>query len=412
MRTLLIAGVVSIVFCSGLASGQSLEEKFETLRKEFEDHKKETAASKSLLEKSGVTIKFSGRLFLDWGFFNLDSDQKKDTAFDGTEDGTEFRAVRIAASGKIHDDIDYKIQTDMVGQDIDFKDVWIAYRGLPKGLKLKVGHHKEPFSLEQLNSARFLNFMERSVMDALVPGRNTGFSVSGTCADEMINWAAGVFRDVSDSGSGQDNGKLSVTARVSASPVYDDDGRTVVHVGGAASFRNPNDSGKAFATEPEAHLADDFVDTGALNADEITLLGAEAAVVLGSFSAQAEYVYADVDLATGSDPSFMGYYGQVSYFLTGETKNYSRSKGTFGRVKPINNIFEGDCGCGAWELVGRVSNLDLTDSGVSGGELMNYGAGVNWYWNPNARVMCNYIVADLDGFGPADIFQMRFQIDF
>ena len=44
--------------------------------------------------------------------------------------------------------------------------------------------------------------------------------------------------------------------------------------------------------------------------------------------------------------------------------------------------------------------------------------GVNWYLNPNTRVMLNYVKADPtldsdgDSDGDADLFGMRFQIDF
>lgn len=413
MRACVLVGVVSVLLLSGSAEAQTLEERFDALQKEFHEFKKQEtkASSKSTLEKMNVSLSISGRLFSDWAFFDLD--KNLDSTFD-EEDGTEFRAVRIAASGTIDENFEFKVQTDFVGQDVDFKDVWIGVKGLPQRMKVRVGHLKEPFSLDQLTSARFMTFMERSVMDTLVPGRNTGLLVSGVCPEECITWAAGVFRDVGDSGAGSDNGKLSLTGRVTASPVYQDKGHTVVHVGLAYSHRNPNDTGKKFAAEPEAHITSDWVDTGLIMADRISLAGAEAAVVLGPFSAQAEYVYADVTRSGASDAKLMGYYGEISYFLTGERRNYSRKKGAFGRVKPKNNVFGGDeeCGCGAWQLAARISNIDLQDSGVTGGELNNIAVGLNWYLNPNTRVMCNYINADLDDVGRGDIFQMRFQVDF
>ena len=63
--------------------------------------------------------------------------------------------------------------------------------------------------------------------------------------------------------------------------------------------------------------------------------------------------------------------------------------------------------------------LDLSDDDVRGGEQDILGAGINWYLNPNLRMMFNYLrVLDVrnsaegfDGENP-DIFQVRAQLDF
>jgi phosphate-selective porin OprO/OprP len=103
----------------------------------------------------------------------------------------------------------------------------------------------------------------------------------------------------------------------------------------------------------------------------------------------------------------------VSYFLTGEHRSYSKNKGAFDRVKPKQNFgLDKEKGWGAWEIAGRYSYLDLSDGGISGGELDDFTLGVNWYLYPNVRIMGNYIFADLDDVGETSIFQMRFQVDW
>src|SRR6185295_7409221 len=112
--------------------------------------------------------------------------------------------------------------------------------------------------------------------------------------------------------------------------------------------------------------------------ETLDLMGLEAAVVLGPFSLTGEYSLASIDGDTGSpnDPNFSGYYLQASYFLTGESRGYKKAQGCFG----------------AWELAARISSLDLTDDGIDGGQLDDLSLGVNWYLNPNTRVMLDYIV--------------------
>lgn len=80
-------------------------------------------------------------------------------------------------------------------------------------------------------------------------------------------------------------------------------------------------------------------------------------------------------------------------------------------MKPKRNFLK-EGGLGAWEVAARFSHLDLNDEGIIGGRLNNVTVGLNWYLNPNMRVMWNFVYADRDDVGDASIFQMRAQIDF
>lgn len=94
--------------------------------------------------------------------------------------------------------------------------------------------------------------------------------------------------------------------------------------------------------------------------------------------------------------------------MTGEHRRYSRSSGTFSFVRPQNNFGIGS-GWGAWEVAARYSRLDLDDRNIKGGKLDNITVGLNWHLNPNTRVMWNYVNADRDNIGKADIYMMRLQ---
>ena len=69
-------------------------------------------------------------------------------------------------------------------------------------------------------------------------------------------------------------------------------------------------------------------------------------------------------------------------------------------------------GPGAWEVKARYSGLDLNDSNINGGELNNITTGLNWYLNPNTKIMWDYVHADKDDVGQADMLMMRLQFDF
>ena len=114
-----------------------------------------------------------------------------------------------------------------------------------------------------------------------------------------------------------------------------------------------------------------MVDTGNLpgDVDYFTLFGGELAGVYGPFSAQGEYLRADVDRDTGGDLGFDGYYGYVSWFLTGESRNYRPDRGVFDILQPHKPFSLKSGAWGAWELAVRYSGLDLSDETVGGGEI-------------------------------------------
>ncbi len=353
-------------------------------------------------------LKIGGRLQTDWLFSSEDDAIKSDIG--EQEDGVEVRRARLYFSGLIYDNVEYKLQLDFAEGDADLKDAYLGLTDFPLG-KLRMGHFKEPFSLEELTSSKYITFLERALPNIFAPGRNTGFMLHNTCPDERMTTALGVFRDTDDYGEDVDDGGYNITGRITALPIYEDKGAQLLHLGAAYSYRNPDDSIQ-YRQRPEAHLTDRFVDTGSFAGDQVDLVGLEAAWVNGPLSLQGEYMMADVDrLGGGSDVEFDGYYVQASYFLTCEHRSYKTSEGAFGRVKPKKN-YSAAGGSGAWEVKARYSGLDLSDRDITGGELDNISAGLNWYLNPNTRIMWDYVHADKDNVGEADMLMMRLQFDF
>ncbi len=360
-------------------------------------------------EDKAFSFKLGGRIMNDWAFMSED-DEVKAAVGELQDATTEFRRARLYISGTIYDKIIFKAQYDFAGGDADFKDVYLGLKKLPAVGTLKVGHFKEPFGLEELTSSKYITFMERSLPIVFTPSRNTGIGVNNTALNKRLTWSAGAFLDTNDYGdeAGAENSE-AVTARITGLPWYrGKDG--LLHLGLSYSYRDAKDDAVRFRERPEAHLAPRFVDTGDINADSENRFGIEAALVHGPLSIQGEYMGTQVDALSGPDPEFSGYYAYVSYFLTGEHRAYKNSTGAFDRVKPKTNFGKG--GIGAWEVALRYSQLDLNDDPITGGELKDITLGVNWYLNPNVRAMLNYVGADLDTVGDADILQLRFQIDF
>ncbi len=410
---------------------------------------KDAAAKKKAAGKPSVT--FGGRIYADWYLYNQDAGSMAQIG--DQQDGFRFDTVRIFAKGTAFHVIDYKLQFDFAGtqqggssgsnvappdehthtlpilQAATFKDVYIGLKELPLLGHLKAGHYKEPFSLDQLTSSRFITFMERSLADVFAPGRNVGVMAYDTLADENVTWAIGAF--ISEIGDEppiyrNDNGGTALTMRYTWTPWYDEatNGRGLFHLGVSYSYRDIADGTVRYRRKPEADLGSYVVDTGSITAtQDVQLLGLEAALVYGPFRIQSEYMRSHVRRNGFANPNFDGVYVQASYFLTGEQRKYKRSSGTFSdRVVPFENFFrvrdENGCvqtGKGAWELAYRASYLDLNGVGVSGGNVTDHTIGLNWYLNPYTRWMFNYVNSDLRRFdrtGNMSIFETRIQIDF
>jgi phosphate-selective porin OprO/OprP len=364
-------------------------------------------------------FKLGGRIHYDGQFFDPDSDTKAaiETGTTRIEDGTEFRRTRIEMSGEVAERTEWALAMDFAGGTSTFRNAYVGLKDLSFG-NVRAGQFKEPYGLEQLTSSNNITFTERSLMNALVPAFNAGVMVFDDCAEERVTWAFGAFRTGTDQGEvSRGDGEWATTARVTGLAMASEDGTSYVHLGLGYSRRSPTNDSVTVSSRPEANLAPNYV-TATVPTETLDLLGIEAAWVHGPFTLSGEYTQAAVDAPSGAtaEPDFAGYYAQASYFITGESRPYRRSQGAFDAVKPASNAFGESAGSGAWEVAARISSLDLSDDTIDGGELDDLSFGVNWYLNPNTRLMLDYIMADLDpagggASGDTDILAFRAQFN-
>ncbi|MEW6272262.1 MAG: porin [Thermodesulfobacteriota bacterium] len=379
----------------------------DTLRAYWKDGPRFETADKSF------RLGLIGRIQNDWAIIDSSRALRDELGIDAFQSGTEFRRARIGIEGDVYGDFAFKFEVDFAGGEVAFKDMYLAARNVPYIQNVRVGHFKEPFSLEQLTSSVNITFMERSLADVFTPERNTGIAIHPTYFDERLTWSVGAFRETDDSGTGfGDKQNYDIATRLTGLPWYADDGAQLVHLGFSYvhSFRNGVET--EIRQRPESHLAERFVDTGPFLANDNDRINPELAVVYGPASLQAEYMRVFVDAPEVDDPAFDGWYAYLSYFLTGEHRAYKTSAAAFDRVRPKRNFgFGPDAGWGAFEVGARYSKIELDSGDVQGGNLGDTTLGLNWYLNPNMRIMANYVYsARTDTAGSANIYQSRFQI--
>lgn len=375
------------------------------------------------LAETRMAGKLGAKFAVDGAAYVTDDD------FTGFDDGIELRRARLYAKGDclLLVPVSYELEIGYVPDSFYIENSYLEFYDL--GFldflgSLKAGQFRVPMSLVNYGSSRDTMFMEpAAVVQALAPGVNAGVQVGRPVFDQRMTWALGLFTD--GVGVGSDFGEATkgfgrVVGRLTGLPVFSRDAdhpesQRLLHLGLSSSAVYAGQNAVRYRSRPESHLAPYVVDTGDINADEAFTVGAEAAWVNGPLCVQGELLHSWVGSNTGGDVDFGGFYGSVSWFLTGESRPYNRTQGIFERVVPQKNFNFGKGGWGAWEIAGRYSFVNLSSGNIEGGRLSMFMAGVNWYLHSHVKWRFNYgfgHVSDRTPDGNLNIFQTQLEVDF
>jgi len=269
--------------------------------------------------------------------------------------------------------------------------------------------------------------------------KNTTSAGTGAAVSTATN---GIGGDTSNRGGGVGDTSWEVNGRVAGTPWFESKTK-FLHVGAGGTYMQLNNNYTADGTFKNGGITfangignnvdrTNILTTGSLTtagkktgasaglnreADHVTRFGAESAVVYGPFSAQTEYLRTDISGRGYTDEALDGYYGYVTYFLTGESRNYKAKTASWDRIKPNRN-FDMKGGLGAWELATGYDYLNLNSGVITGGRASTAKFGVNWYPNSHTRVMANYVKAldirSSNAYNNADfdIIETRVQLDW
>ncbi len=389
---------------------QQLQSELDTTNKEAPKSKSNSNVDYDISLNGGLKIstkdkkfytKIGGRVQVDAaGYFN--------DANLGLQNGVELRRARVYLQGALYTDFKYKFQYDFAsGGKKGINDFYLAYTGLDN-IAFKAGHFKTPFSVEALNSSKHILFTERSLANALAPGRRLGASIYSN----HKNWTA-TFAVAGDSVDDKNEG-WGVAGRATFAPLTET-GR-YWNLGLSVDYRQPHANDVIeFKSSSETHVSTtSLITTGEItDIEDYVVVGIESSAVFGAFSTQAEYIHTSASSTANGSLGFDGWNIQAGYFLTGESRQYKNS--ILKNIKPEHNLNAN--GIGAWELGLRYSGLDLNSGNINGGMQQDITVGLNWYLNPAVRISANYIkVLEIqggtnDGESP-DIVQGRVQIAF
>ena len=101
-----------------------------------------------------VRIKIGGQLFVDGG--DIEADDELEAAFPDLEGSDiQVRKGELDITAMIFDRVQGKIQVNLVNPG-EIKDNWLDVGKIPLVGHIRFGHMKEPFSLEEVTSAKNL----------------------------------------------------------------------------------------------------------------------------------------------------------------------------------------------------------------------------------------------------------------
>jgi phosphate-selective porin OprO/OprP len=378
----------------------------------------------TISDPSGAfTFKPRGVIEADAGLFN-----EREGGYNFS-DGTQLRRIRLGFEGTALKWWNYRAEVDFAGNAVNITDAYLQYTKIPKTV-LTIGQFKAPFGLESNNSDNYNTFMERGMFTNAFgnAGAERRIGIGAAWAPkENINIAGGLFGDNESisRGSGAAPGESwGVNARATWEPVFDTG--KIIHLGISSYYRDRLKSGDT----PDAVRLNDrpniridggnIADSGIItNVNSMHYAGVEAAGVFGPLTVAGEAGRLWLDRFGADNEHFTGYYGYATYMLTGESRPFKG--GNFDRIRPFRDV--GNGGLGAFELALRYDHLNLANTPVlarAGNEASSVTAGLNWYFNPYAKIMFNWVRfwgdnTPLDPVGSktkGDAFATRLHLDF
>jgi phosphate-selective porin OprO/OprP len=301
---------------------------------------------------------------------------------------------------------------------------------------LRAGKFKEPVSLERLQSGADLVFIERSIIQNLVPNRDVGFMLFGDVADSTFQYQLGIFNGVTNGGNSDDdtNTDKDLAARVFFHPFRALDVQPLKNFGFgvAGTYGNRTDQAESvsYRTDGRSTYYTYIAATNVTGKGTQWRFNPQLYYYLGPFGLLGEYVAGeshirgtlgtapDTTTATAEERTW-GWFVQANYVLTGEDATYKA-------VAPINNFDPLNGRWGAFEIAGRVANTDINDGPIKArlargsDNTWAYTGGFNWYLNKAFKVQLNYTRTDFSSnvaFGSErrdheDVLLTRFQIAF
>jgi len=418
---------------------QTLTEELSAMQKQMAQGKEDRIKEKGKSEGNPVYAAFKDGLIFEDGTGNwklqLNGRVQADyRTYDPTEwknDGFFIRRARLGGTFSFLKDFAVRVEGEYNNvSDGSKATTALTYGYLDyarwKQARIRVGQFKPFFGLERAYSTNFIDNAELSLATnngaIFTSTYDRGIMVFGDPTPWLnynvyvVNGTGQNNDDVNDSKDfgGRINANFANLAEIK---------NAVIHVGASASDGNIGFSTAAGSSITQATEANGvtFFSVGGLgnpNRADRTRWGVETSLAYGPVKLSAEYINANYDGKTNAsadlpaamrnqafDNDIKAWYADLNWLVTGENWSDAYKSGVYGRVKPRYN-FDSKDGWGAFELGLRYSKFDASDfdnmlkpkSATTSftSEADAWTVGAKWIFNPNARLVLNYVHTNFD----------------
>jgi phosphate-selective porin OprO/OprP len=350
------------------------------------------------------------RLTSDEGWYDLQLGGRvtgRFTAFAGDhplDDEFSVERARLFANARLFEYYSLRIQVEFsqerrvneaFSQEPRLKDGYLEVHYVPWA-RFRLGQFKVPFTLENVQSHKYIDFAERSIAtdNMRLPSRDIGAMLHGRLADGRFEYQLAVLSGAGENRS-DDNSAKDLAGRLVLRPFRRVDNEALrgaqLGISGTWGEQDRVLFGRHFLTVGGTEFVD-FAPGTLLKGDR-SRLAAEFAWPVGPALLKTEWMWMWLEDLRGpavrGDFQFDAWYVSGSYLLTGEKK-------TLGRIVPKRrfNPFRGTWG--AWELAARYSLFrsddDLFRLGLASGTRRAgaFTVGISWYLNELLRLTLNY----------------------
>lgn len=362
--------------------------------------------------------------------------------------GFFFPRQRIFFNGRMTKPVEYVFSINRGLGELNILEAYLNFN-FDERLQFRFGRYFTPITYDQFAIRNlWLPTPERSLYTTnLALNRQIGAMAWGYLLNRRLDYAAGIFNGPRNSFEDVNNSKDFVgflnfrpfeysealpwahNLNFGSSVAYgSQDGPAVPRSFRVGAVAPTNAEQAALAAAPFLTLNSDVREQG-----ERLLGSVHMAYFYKGLSLFGEYQYGHAGYASRARPTpvevpFSGAYLTAAYFLTGE---HVARRAMVEPLRPVTPHKRGErFGPGAWELVGRVSELGFGEQVFNAGfadpnlwtnRVVTTEVGLNWYWNEYLKVYMFWLHGDFADpvyYRPgrlqqtADMFWLRFQLFF
>jgi phosphate-selective porin OprO and OprP len=213
-RVLLVGMLVGLALSALPAFGQeakdkpALEQLLDLLFQRGQiDQEQYQALQDKAQQEGAVQVGFDhGRPFMQTkdGNFRFDLGGRFQLDFDSAEVGARqltgphlgdqwlVRRARLEVNGQFYKWIDFKLEADFTDSQ-PLRDVYLDCKLVPEVFRLRGGQFKVPFSMEELTSDLWIDFVERSLINQIAPSYDRGVMGYGSVGKGAVSYFLGGF---------------------------------------------------------------------------------------------------------------------------------------------------------------------------------------------------------------------------